>query len=48
MTKKILLALSFIFYLCFPAFSWDLGQPVSSDVREWTILIYMDGDNSLF
>lgn len=30
-----------------PASAWDLGPPIPSDRREWTILVYMDGDNDL-
>ena len=30
-----------------PASAWDWGPPIPSDRREWTILVYMDGDNDL-
>ena len=47
MLKKFMLAILFALALITQALAFNLGEPVINNNRDWTILIYMDGDNNL-
>lgn len=50
--KRIFVAMFAVFVVVFfsaaaPAAEWNWGSPVPNSEREWTILVYSDGDNNL-